>query len=115
MADFTFSFHRMTPLEAPKFNVLQTQMEGWKTKTRLKATDSKRSWEIEIRGRTDSERDSIVSHWNGQYGITNPFNWVLPSDWGNTTYYVKYVSMTYSNPPGFYNVWDFIITFIEEI
>lgn len=115
MADFTFDFHRCTPREAPKYNVLKTQMEGWKVKTRLKSTDPVRWWEIEIRGRTNTERDLIIAHWDGQFGQTTPFNWVRPASWDGITYYVTYESMNYTNPPGFFNVWDFVIIFKEEI
>lgn len=114
MADFTFEIHRLTP-EAPKYNVLQTKMEGWRVKRRLKSTEPQRRWTVEIRGRINSERDSILSHYNGQIGSLTPFDWIVPTFFGGQTFYVTYESFTYENPDGMGNVWDFQIIFIEEL
>lgn len=118
MANFTFAIHRMTPGK-PEYNVASTQMEGWKVKSRLKSTDPKRSWEVEIRGRTNAERDSIIAHYDGQNGFNVPFNWVVTPNWFTngvpTTYFVRYKEFSYANPPGIGNIWDFVISFIEEL
>ena len=115
MGNFTFPIHRMTPLSAPVYNVVKTQMEGWHIKRRLKSANPVRRWEVEIRGRTNSERDEIIAHWNSQKGDVIPFNWVVPTFWGGNTFYVTYEEMNYDNPPGLGNVWDFVIIFKEEL
>jgi hypothetical protein len=115
MADFSFEIHRLTP-EAPKYNVLATKMEGWRVKRRLKSTAPQRRWTIEIRGRTNGERDSILSHYNGQFSSLIPFNWIVtPIFFGNYTFYVTYEEFEYDNPDGLGNVWNFNITFLEEL
>ena len=115
MADFTFAVHRVTP-EPPKYNVLQTKMEGWRVKRRLKSTVPQRRWSIEIRGQTNTERNSILSHWSGQYGPLTPFNWIVtPTFFGDATYYVTYEDFSYANPEGMGNIWNFSIIFLEEI
>lgn len=114
MADFTFEIHRMTP-GIPKYHVVQTQFEGWKIKRRLKSSDPRRSWNVEIRGRTNTERDAIISHWNTQKGTLIPFNWVVPTFFGGDTFYVVYVDMSYANPEGLGNIWNFDINFLEEL
>lgn len=114
MGNFTFGVHRVTPT-APKFNVLQTEMEGMKIKSRLKSTDPVQSWTIEIRGRTNSEAALIKAHWITQQGQTIPFNWIVPTFWGGETRYVQYVSMEYENPDGLGNIWNFVINVKEVI
>lgn len=114
MADFTFDIHRMTP-EKPRYNVIQTKMEGWRVKRRLKSTVPQRRWAVEIRGRTNTERDAIIAHYNGEYGELTPFNWIVPTFFGGDTFYVTYEEFSYSNPPGLGNIWDFSIVFLEEI
>jgi hypothetical protein len=116
MADFTFEIHSFIP-EPPIYNVLTTKMEGWKVKRRLKSTAPQRRWHIEIRGRTTSEKNSIVSHFEGQYSNLTPFNWVVnPTSFDSGTYYVTYEDFQFENSKqGVYNVWDFSITFLEEI
>lgn len=114
MADFSFNVHRITP-EAPVFNVVKTQMEGTRVKRRLKSTESQRRWSVEIRGRTTSEKNAILSHYNGQQGGTTPFYWNVPAPWGGDTFYVTYDDFSYENPDGLYNVWEIYIVFLEEI
>ena len=115
MTDFSFAIHRLTP-EPPKYNVLTTQMEGWRVKRRLKSTQPQRRWAIEIRGQTNSERDLILTHWNGQKGSLTPFNWIVtPIFFGDDTFYVTYEELSYVNPSGIGNVWHFNITFLEEL
>lgn len=118
MANFTFPIHRMSPGK-PEYNVISTQMEGWKVKSRLKSTEPRRTWEVEIRGRTNSEKDSIVAHFDGQNGYNIPFNWIVVPNFftgdNDTTYYVRYKEFSYSNPPGLGNIWEIIISFAEEL
>lgn len=114
MADFSFDVHRVTP-EAPVYNVLKTPMEGTRIKRRLKSTDAQRRWSVEIRGRTTAEKNSILSHYNGQTGTLLPFNWNVPAAWGGDTFYVTYDEFSYENPNGLYNVWEIFIVFLEEI
>lgn len=114
MADFTFDIHRMTP-EAPKYNILSTRAEGWRVKRRLKSTLPQRRWAIEIRGRTNTERDALLAHYNGQYSSLTPFNWVVPTFFGGDTFYVTYEEFDYENPDGLGNIWDFHIVFLEEL
>ena len=113
---FNFEVHSIDP-GIPKWNVLQTDFEGWKRKTRLKSTDPIRRWTVEVRGRTNSEKDIILTHYNDNNGPLTNFQWnVLPTVWntGYGTYYqVQYESMEYSNPDSIANVWDFSITFRE--
>ena len=115
MVDFAFPVHRVSP-EAPKYNVLQTKMEGWRVKRRLKSSLPQRRWTVEIRGRTNSERDLILTHYNGQQGPLTPFDWIItPTFFGNETIEVTYESFTYENPDGLGNVWNFNIIFLEEL
>jgi hypothetical protein len=118
MADFSFPIHRMSP-GAPEYNVLQTDMEGWKRKSRLKSTHPRRTWDIEIRGRTNSEKDLIIAHWDGQAAGNLPFNWIVTPTFFSggvpTTYYVRYKELKYENPEGMGNVWNFNISFVEEL
>lgn len=116
MADFTFSVHRVTP-HPRKYNVLLTTMEGWLKKARMKSTEGYRKWDVEIRGRTNTEKAAIVSHYEGQNGELTPFNWVVTPSFfeGGNTYYVRYESFTHENPDGLGNVWNFSITFVEEL
>jgi hypothetical protein len=113
---FSFDVHSINP-HTPEYNVLQTQMEGWKRKTRLKSTDPVRRWTVEVRGRTNSEKDLIVAHWDDNNGPLTNFTWnVLPAIWNTgygTSYQVQYESMEYDNPDGKANIWDFTITFRE--
>jgi hypothetical protein len=118
MANFTFEIHRLTPGK-PEYNVLSTPMEGWKVKSRLKSTHPRRTWDIEVRGQTNTEKDLILAHYDGQNGFNLPFNWTVnPTFFSgdvSTTYYVRYKEFKYENPAGLGNVWNFTITFVEEI
>jgi len=118
MADFTFTIHRCSP-GTPTYNVLVTPMEGWRKKTRLKSTHPLQTWNVAIRGQTNTEKDLIVAHYKGQGGYLTPFNWVVtPSFFSGdtpTTYYVRYKEFTYENPDGLGNIWNFDITFEEDL
>lgn len=114
MADFEFGIHRVTN-SPPKYNVLETEMEGMKKKTRLKSTTPVREWSIEIRARTNTERDAILAHYSGQNGSLTAFNWIVPSFWGGSTYYVRYKSFAYESPEGLGSLHNFQITFEEAI
>lgn len=113
---FNFEVHSISP-HTPKYNVLQTDFEGWKRKTRLKSTDPIRSWTVEVRGRINSEMALILAHWNDNQGQLTNFQWnVLPVVWNagyGTTFQVQYDSMEYDNPDNIANVWDFVIRFRE--
>lgn len=112
---FTFPIHRLTS-DPPKYNVLQTNMDGWRTKRRLKSTAPQRRWTIEIRGRTNDERDLIITHYNSKKGSLTPFNWTInPTFFGEATYYVTYEDFSYDNPDGMGNVTNFLIVFLEEL
>lgn len=116
MAAFNFEVHSIDP-QTPEYNVLQTDFEGWKRKTRLKSSLPIRKWTIEVRGRSNSEKDLIVAHWSGESGPLNNFTWViLPTIWNvgyGSSYQVQYESMTYENPDEIANIWDFVIVFRE--
>ena len=113
---FNFDVHSIKPF-TPQYNVLQTDMEGWKRKTRLKSTDPIRRWTVEVRGRINSEKDIIVTHWNENNGPLTNFTWqVRPTIWNTgygSAYQVQYETMEYDNPDSIANVWDFVITFRE--
>ena len=113
---FNFEVHTIKP-KTPKWNVLQTDYEGWNRKTRLKSTDSVRGWEIGVRGRTNTEKDIILAHFNDHKGPLTFFTWnVLPTIWNagyGTSYIVTYASMEYVNPGNVANIWDFVINFEE--
>jgi len=114
MANFSFPIHRMTP-GTPQYNVISTKFDGWKIKKRLKSSTPLRTWNIEIRGRTNTERDAIIVHWNTQNGSLIPFTWDVPTFFGGTSFYVTYVDMSYANPDGIGNIWNFDINFMEEL
>jgi len=113
---FNFEVHSIKP-KTPDWNVLQTQFEGWNRKTRLKSTDPIRGWSIEIRGRTNTEKDTILAHFNDQNGTYMNFTWnVLPTIWNTgygTSYQVTYETLEYVNPGNVANIWDFVIAFKE--
>jgi len=115
---FSFDVHSIEP-HTPEWNVLQTDFEGWKRKTRLKSTEPIRKWTIEVRGRDNTEKNLIVAHWNDNQGQLTNFTWyVLPVIWNagyGTAYSVQYESMKYVNPENKANIWDFVITFREWI
>ena len=81
----------------------------------MKSTLSQRQWTIEIRGRTNTERDAILSHYNSMKGSLTPFNWIVPTFFGGNTFYVTYGDFSYSNPDGMGNIWNFQIMFVEEL
>jgi hypothetical protein len=115
---FEFEVHAIDP-HTPQWNVLTTDMEAWTRKTRLKSTDPIRKWTIEVRGRTNAEKDLILAHWNDNQGTLTNFTWnILPEVWNagyGTSYFVNYMSMEFSNPDNNANIWDFIIVFREWI
>jgi hypothetical protein len=116
--DFDFYVHSIKP-EIPQYNVLHSDYEGWKRKSRLKSSLPIRKWQIEIRGQTNSEKDLIVAHWDSCSGTVEDFTWnVLPSIWNTgygTSYQVQYESMDYSNPEQMANIWNFVIVFREYL
>jgi len=115
MANFSFDIHRCTA-KTPVWNNIATEMEGMKKKTRLKSTQPKRTWEIELRLQDGSETQNVLDHFNGQYGINGtPFNWIQPDFFGGNTYYVRYVGLDYSNPEGLGTHWNFSIIFEESL
>jgi hypothetical protein len=113
---FNFEIHSIKP-KTPEWNVLQTDFEGWSRKTRLKSTDPIRRWETEIRGRTNTEKDLILAHFNDQNGSYMNFTWnILPAIWNTgygTSFQVQYESFEYANPSGVANIWEFVIAFRE--
>jgi len=113
---FNFPVHSID-IHTPKWNVLQTDFEGWKRKTRLKSTEPMRGWSVEIRGRTNAEMALILAHYNDNQGPLTNFQWnILPTIWnaGYGTYYqVQYDSMEFANPNNKANIWEFTITFRE--
>jgi hypothetical protein len=115
---FNFDVHSIDP-HTPQWNVLETDFEGWKRKTRLKSTDPIHKWTVEVRGRTSTEKDLIVAHWNDQQGPLTNFTWnVLPIIWNagyGTSFQVQYEMMKFENPENIANVWDFTIVFREWI
>jgi len=118
MADFTFEIHSFNP-EPPVYNIIQTKMEGWRIKRRLKSSLPQSRWSIEIRGRTNAEKDAILAHYTGQTAGLTPFNWTVTPAWfdstGGSPYYVTYESFSYTHVAGMNNIWNFEITFLEEL
>lgn len=114
MADFNFSPHE-SKSGTPKFNTIITKMEGMKKKSRVKSDDPERTWIIKFNGYSDSEHQSILDHYNGQYGDGLPFNWTsVPDNINNgNDLYVRYLSMEETKI--FNNCWEIEITFQEEI
>jgi hypothetical protein len=113
--DFTFEIHRCVP-HAPQYNIIKTQMEGFREYRRLKSTDPIRRWDIEMRGKTNAERDSILSHYNFHNGGLDPFYWTPnPTFFGSDTEYVTYEDFQMDCPEGLGNIWHFYITFKEEL
>ena len=95
MADFAFVPSRSFEVERG-YNVLRTEMEGFKIKTRLKSNKKKRVFELFFMGLTVAEKDSIVSHYDGQYSGLTPFYWTTVPDHVSSTedsIYVRYLSM----------------------
>jgi hypothetical protein len=92
MANFNFQCHSVVPATIT-WNVLLTEMEGMKKKSRLISTRSKQSWKLEFRLLLKAERDVLLAHYNGQKGSTIPFNWTSIPDYIDTaaSYYVRYI------------------------
>ena len=94
MADFTFECHHCE-VGTPAWNVLSTDMEGLRKKTRLVSSLPMKSWTLVFRLLTKDERDLILAHYNAQKGPLTPFNWTSIPNWVDTSvsyYYVRYKS-----------------------
>jgi hypothetical protein len=93
MADFDFDPHHCVQTKK-EYNVLKTDMEGMKIKTRLKSTLPLRQWELVFHLQSNTERNALLSHYDGQYGSLTPFNWTsIPEHISaESSIYVRYVS-----------------------
>ncbi len=94
MADFDFVCHHCEP-GTPSWNVLSTDMEGMRKKTRLVSSLAMKSWILVFRLLTKTERDLMLAHYNAQKGALTPFNWTSIPSWVDTSvsyYYVRYKS-----------------------
>lgn len=112
--DFNFTPHHCVPLKKD-YNVLRTEMEGMKVKTRLKSTRPLRAWELEFRIQNNNERLAYLGHWDNQYGICVPFNWLSVPDYISTesSIYVRYIS--YKEELIVNNVWIITVQFEEAL
>jgi hypothetical protein len=87
MPDFNFSIHHIEP-GPPIFNVLSTDMEGYKKKTRLITTLPKRTWKVFMYLLTKAERDLVLAHYNSCYGGLTSFHWTsVPTYIDTVSYY----------------------------
>ncbi|MDY0313758.1 MAG: hypothetical protein RBR32_01645 [Bacteroidales bacterium] len=113
MADFAYVPHRVEP-GTPQYNVLTTEMEGFKKKRRIVTTDPKRTWTLYFRGQSKTERDLLLAHYKGQYGQGTPFNWTSVPSYisDDSSYYVAYES--YSEVCIMNNIWEITIVFEEQ-
>lgn len=114
MADFNFSIHHCTQTKK-QYNVLRTDMEGFKVKKRLKSTLPVRMWECELRLLSNTERNAILAHYDGQYGETIPFDWTsipehISSESSISVFYYSYEEEVIAN-----NVYNIIIEFEESL
>jgi hypothetical protein len=114
MANFAFVPHHCTP-KRKDYNVVRTDMEGMRIKTRLKSTNPIREWELEFRVQNNTERAALLSHYDGEYGILTPFNWTSVPDYisAETSIYVRY--KVYSEELVVNNVWEITIEFEESL
>jgi hypothetical protein len=116
MADFIWKPHRV---EVEKdWNVNTTEMVGMRKKTRLVSSLPIRRWSLFFRIQIQSEYESLLAHYDGQYGGTVPFYWMgsyIPDhiNSANETYFnVRYTS--FRADPVAWGVWEIFIT-LEEV
>jgi hypothetical protein len=114
MANFSWISHRTEP-DAPIWNVVSTDMEGMKKKTRLKSTDPMRMWTLFFRIQTNAERETLLGHFNAQYGSTEPFYWTSVPDHisAEASIYVRYVY--YKETIQLYDIWEIEVKFEEVL
>jgi len=116
MADFNISgISKAEPIGQPNYNTVKTKMEGMKIKARIKSPDPDQQYSIIYRGITDAEKETIMSHYNGQFGDAIPFYWRnVPSHINSgTDMYVRYNSI--ETVRVFNNLWECTIVFDQEI
>jgi len=90
---FSYIPHHIEP-GTPVWNVLMTDMEGMRKKTRLISSLPKKSWTLTFRLLTKVERDALLDHYNAQKGSLTPFHWTsIPTyiDTSVSYYNVRYV------------------------
>ena len=114
MANFNFIPHHCSPTRKD-YNVVRTDMEGMRIKTRLKSTRPIREWELEFRIQNKTERDALLSHYDSQYGTLSPFNWTSIPTYisSEASVYVRYKS--YSEELMVMNVWEIKISLEEAL
>lgn len=115
MSDFAFDCHHIT-VNPPEWNVLLTDMEGMRKKTRLVSSLPKKSWILVFRLLTKDERDLILAHYNTQKGSLIPFYWTSIPSWVDTSvsyYYVRYTSYKETLSAG--TLFELEITFEEAL
>lgn len=112
--NFTWDSHRVEPI-GPKYNVLVTEMEGMRKKTRLKSTKPARSWKLYFRVQNNTERTALKGHYDGQFGELTPFYWTsIPEHISDeSSIYVRYTS--YEEDPIQFNTWEISMTFEEVL
>jgi hypothetical protein len=114
MSDFNFIPHHCSP-KRKDYNVVSTDMEGMRIKTRLKSSLPMREWELEFRIQNKTERDALLSHYDSQYGTLTPFNWTSIPTYisSETSIYVRY--KIYSEELIVQNVWTIQIELMEAL
>jgi len=118
MADFVWKPHRVEG-GIPQFNVVKTDMEGMRTKTRLKSSKPTRSWTLYFRIQTQVEYEALYNHYKSMYGTLQEFHWagsaipdhMNPED--ESFFNVRYES--FETDPVAWGVWNITIKFVEAI
>lgn len=115
MADFAYECHHIEP-GTPVWNVLMTDMEGMRKKTRLVSSLPKKSWTLTFRLLTKDERDLVLAHYNAQKGSLTPFHWTSIPSWVDTSvsyYNVRYISYKEQLSAG--TLWEIEVQFEEAL
>ena len=112
--DFTYNAHEVE-FGPPEYNVVTSEMEWMKEKTRLKSTLPKRTFTLKFKLQSSTEKDILLSHFNSCYGSYLSFNWTsIPSDLSSeTSIEVRYKSFSYERQG--YNIFEVDIEFKEVL
>jgi hypothetical protein len=117
-ADFVWTPHRVEG-GIPMYNVVKTDMEGMRTKTRLKSTKPTRTWTLYFRIQTQVEFEAILNHYKSVSGTLQEFHWTgsaIPAhvNPASESYFnVRYNDL--SAEPVAWTVWNLTIKFDEAI
>lgn len=114
MTDFAYEAHEVE-FGAPEYNVVTSEMEWMRIKTRLKSTLPRRTFTLTFKLQSATEKNALLSHYNGQYGAYQSFNWTsIPDDLSSeSSIEVRYKSFDYERQG--YNIFEVKIEFIEVL